>query len=691
MAEGGLILTNEFNEYFKIIHDLKQSGFLLDLDSVKEDSSSSSMKVISSYKSDDVENVRNDETSGIRCWFERNLSIYLKEMYEIEKVVRPLPVILGNGENVDLFRLFCVVRKHGGYRNVTEMKVWGAVGKESGLWDGIDSSVKLVYMKYLVVLEKWVSKVCGKNGIDGVVDLGEWNEKLCSVLVGLEEEFSGFVREERDDNKKGKVGSEIVVVKENGLELIAVGDDGTSGSGSGGGGGDKCDLDDDEDVVILDDSVVDADLFSRKRKKEERFLEMLNWVMDIAKNPGGSSEEKLAEVSMNSDANEGLKLQGLALSARKVRLHGFESGENSLSQKKQKVCPSIYDDQVKGRLRCSERLHSRKGRKTSHLHSSSESAVTSRNGRATNTGTESDVASNSENADPFDDRYHEKYVAIGTLHQAEIPEWVGEAYVGDPKWLGTQTWPLIDCNQNSIVETESIGKGREDSCGCQLPGSVHCVRFHIAEKRMKLKLEIGTLFYKWRFHSMGEDVALSWTREEEKRVKAMVRLNPPSLEKCFWDEAVKIFQTKTWKSLVSYYFNVFLLRCRSFQNRVTPDNIDSDDDDSDIESASNGSENQNAGRLPGPVHVSNGSGLQEADRLPGSSYVRNGPGHQDAGRLPVSRYVSNSSGHQQVEGLPGSGYINYGSGHQEVDRHPGSTSGAQSMLCVLNTEYIELD
>ncbi|KAI3917442.1 hypothetical protein MKW92_043959 [Papaver armeniacum] len=418
---------------------------------------------------------------------------------------------------------------------------------------------------------------------------------------------------------------------------------------------------------------------------------MLNWVMDIAKNPGGSSEEKLAEVSVNSDANEGLKLQSLALSARKVRLHGFVSGENSLSQKKQKVCPSIYDDQVKGRLRCSERLHSRKGRKTSHLHSSSESAVTSRNGRVTNTGTESDVASNSENADPFDDRYHEKYVAIGTLHQAEIPEWVGEAYVGDPKWLGTQTWPLIDGNQSSIVETESIGKGREDSCGCQLPGSVHCVRFHIAEKRMKLKLEIGTLFYKWRFHSMGEDVALSWTREEEKRVKAMVRLNPPIIGEMFLGRGSENFQTKTWKSLVSYYFNVFLLRCRSFQNRVTPDNIDSDDDDSDIESASNGSENQNAGRLPGPVHVSNGSGLQEADRLPGSSYVRNVPVHQDAGRLPVSRYVSNSSGQQQVEALPSSGYVNNGSGHQEVDRHPDSTSGAQSMLCVLNTEYIELD
>ncbi|KAI3968919.1 hypothetical protein MKX01_034063 [Papaver californicum] len=689
MAGGELILTNEFNEYFKIIHDLKESGFLLDLDSIKEDSSSSNMKVVSYNKSDDVENinVRNDvdETSGIRCWFERNLSIYLKQMYDFEKVVRPLPVILGNGENVDLFRLFCVVRKHGGYCNVTENKVWGAVGKESGLWDGIDSCVKLVYMKYLVVLEKWVTKVCGENGIEGEVDFGEWNEKLCAVLIGLEEEFKGFVREEGDD-KKRKGGTEIVVVKEKGLEVITVGDDGD--------GGDKCVMDNDEDVVILDASVVDVDMFSRKRKKEERFLEMLNWVMDIAKDPCGSSEEKLAEVSINSGANEGLALQGLALSARKVRLHGFVSGENSLSQKKQKACPSIYDDQVKGRLRCSERLHSRKGRKTSHLHSSSESSVISRNRRVTNTGTGSTVASNSENADNvdlFDDRYHEKYVAIGTLHQAEIPEWVGETYVCDLKWLGTQTWPLIDGNQNSIIETESIGKGRKDSCDCHLPGSVQCVRFHIAEKRMKLKLEIGMLFYKWRFHSMGEEVALSWTREEEKRVKAMVRLNPPSLEKCFWDEALRCFQNKTWKNLVAYYFNVFLLRCRSFQNRVTPDNIDSDDDDSDIESASNGSEHQNAGRLPGPVHVSNGSRHQEVDILPGSSCVRNGPGHQDADRLPGSRYVSNSSGHQKVEGLPGSGYVNNGSGHQEVDRHPGSTSGAQSMLCVLNTECMELD
>lgn len=160
---------------------------------------------------------------------------------------------------------------------------------------------------------------------------------------------------------------------------------------------------------------------------------------------------------------------------------------------------------------------------------------------------------------------------IGPLFQADVPEWTGIMSESDPKWLGTKVWPL----QNDM---ESLGRGRENLCSCLLPGSVECVRFHIAERRMRLKLQLGySLFYEWRFNCMGEEVSLRWTPEEETRFKDIVR---SSQGECFWDGLFRYFPKKTREDLVSYYFNVFLLRRRRYQNRVTPLEIDSDDDDS---------------------------------------------------------------------------------------------------------------
>uniref|UniRef100_A0A2P2MXY6 Uncharacterized protein MANES_01G060100 n=1 Tax=Rhizophora mucronata TaxID=61149 RepID=A0A2P2MXY6_RHIMU len=99
---------------------------------------------------------------------------------------------------------------------------------------------------------------------------------------------------------------------------------------------------------------------------------------------------------------------------------------------------------------------------------------------------------------------------------------------------------------------------------------------------MKLKLELGPVFYRWGFDRMGEEVSISWTVKEEMRFKDMVRSSPPSLGMSLWNHANRYFPRRTREELVSYYFNVFLVRRRSYQNRVTPKEIDSDDDDSDF-------------------------------------------------------------------------------------------------------------
>lgn len=116
-------------------------------------------------------------------------------------------------------------------------------------------------------------------------------------------------------------------------------------------------------------------------------------------------------------------------------------------------------------------------------------------------------------------------------------------------------------------------------CNCPFPDSVECVRFHISENRLKLKQEIGyRLFYHWQFTRMGEEVSLSWTEEEEQIFKDNMRANSAFPNK-FWKSSWKFLPSKTRAQLVSYYFNVYLIQRRSYQNRVTPEDINSDDDE----------------------------------------------------------------------------------------------------------------
>ncbi|OEL16808.1 AT-rich interactive domain-containing protein 2 [Dichanthelium oligosanthes] len=175
-------------------------------------------------------------------------------------------------------------------------------------------------------------------------------------------------------------------------------------------------------------------------------------------------------------------------------------------------------------------------------------------------------------------------IPVGPDYQAQVPQWTGEVPVNydDPetlKWLGTKVWPPVNENCKALFCSDPIGKGREILCGCNHPGSVECVRFHVAERRLKLKCELGLAFYAWGFDRMGEETALSWTDEEEASFKAVVQRNAPSSGRNFWNRLHLFFQLKGRKELVSYYFNCFLLRRRCYQNRITPKNIDSDDEE----------------------------------------------------------------------------------------------------------------
>jgi len=176
-------------------------------------------------------------------------------------------------------------------------------------------------------------------------------------------------------------------------------------------------------------------------------------------------------------------------------------------------------------------------------------------------------------SEPSWDDSREKFVSVGRLFQAEVPQWTGVVYESDSKWLGTRVWPVKE-DSKPTTETDLVGRGRRGKCSCNVQGSVDCVRLHIAANRTKLKLELGSAFYHWGFDKMGEEVSLRWTADEEKRFKDAMRLKIPSQNKSFWNNPSIYFQRKTRKDMVSYCFNVYLIQLRSYQNRVTPKTVD---------------------------------------------------------------------------------------------------------------------
>lgn len=264
----------------------------------------------------------------------------------------------------------------------------------------------------------------------------------------------------------------------------------------------------------------------------------------------------------------------------------------------------MYDDQVgfaynfRERINCSRKLLHRKTVFQSQACSQLSSSTTVTGSDSCTKGV---FDGDSSSKYSVFDLPVEKTIPLGPDFQAEVPEWTGVVSESNSKWAGTRVWPLKKVDNRLVIEQEPIGKGRKDACGCEVPKSVECVRFHNAERRLRVKRELGLAFKHWRFDKMGEDVRLSWTEEEERKFEAIVRLNPPSLDKCFWNDIFKFFPTKGRGDLVSYYFNVFLLQRRAQQNRSTPNNIDSDDDESECGLVTNGSGREAAPKSPGSL------------------------------------------------------------------------------------------
>nr|KYP64227.1 hypothetical protein KK1_018818 [Cajanus cajan] len=475
---------------------------------------------------------------------------------------------MSNEEPLDLYKLFMVVKEKGGYDAVCKNRLWDLVGEEYGLGVKVGSSVELVYSKHLSAVE-----TCLKNAADD--SSGDESVKVCDYL---------------DGKKSFNTEMDILEVSGEGKRVTIAASDAECDMPKLFDGSKSCDNDDDDngnDVLILDPSSVDKESFGRKRKRELK-SEMLSWVTSIAKNPCDPAVGSMPEKSKwKSYTSQEIWKQALLFREAVFLKKDFQTITEKLSWQGQKMHPSMYDDRVgavyslRQRLKCDKR----------HLSGNSKSDGVS---SASSGGSEKTPSPHVEDcpekhlldsctARSSRDKCVRVHIPVGPNHQAKVPKWTDMSYESDSKWLGTQIWPLEKVNSKLLlVERDPIGKGRQDSCGCQVQGSVECVRFHIAKKRSKVKLELGEAFYLWNLHKVGEEVRGSWTEQEEKKFIDVVKSNPASLDKCFWDHLFKTFPMKSREDLVSYYFNVFLLQRRAYQNRHTPDNIDSDDDESEF-------------------------------------------------------------------------------------------------------------
>ncbi|KAJ9567343.1 hypothetical protein OSB04_003309 [Centaurea solstitialis] len=185
-----------------------------------------------------------------------------------------------------------------------------------------------------------------------------------------------------------------------------------------------------------------------------------------------------------------------------------------------------------------------------------------------------------------------KEVPVGPNYQADIPEWRGydaqyasqtsqtntiSYYNDELKFMGSCVISMPE--DPAIHGDDTVGKGRSD-CYCKNPGSVGCTQQHIKEGMEILKGSIGDeKLAELGFGNMGELVAQKWTEDDEQLFHEVVYSNPVSLGRNFWHHLAEAFPSRTNQEIVSYYFNVFMLRRRAEQNRRDPMNVDSDDDE----------------------------------------------------------------------------------------------------------------
>ncbi|XP_058737020.1 AT-rich interactive domain-containing protein 1-like [Vicia villosa] len=159
------------------------------------------------------------------------------------------------------------------------------------------------------------------------------------------------------------------------------------------------------------------------------------------------------------------------------------------------------------------------------------------------------------------------FIPIGPRFQAEVPKWEASTiYNSDDclKWLGTQIWPMPSLSGNNAKDIE---KDRPDSSSCENLESVDCVKEHY-EARECLKSKVNDTFTSWKIDNEKDDVSKSWTIEDEKKFEFLIKLNLPSSDTKFWKLAMEYFPSKSIECMMKYYYDVYIPRCMSIEEKI---------------------------------------------------------------------------------------------------------------------------
>ncbi|KAH9617025.1 hypothetical protein KSS87_009189 [Heliosperma pusillum] len=547
----------------------------------------------------------------MQSYFIELVSGFLRDCYG-DYCFRPIPPRLGNGKCVDLLKFYLVVKQKGGFEAISENNWWGEVGLQCGSISSFGSAFKLIYDQYLSSFETWLVKLEEEKTLDQlekdygayVSEIGDMKrgsdyscvfnlEKSGSSFIDLtdvddEDESKGFDTEklekefavyegsnEGNDNcvKSTKckvnimVDSNSCIVEENhGLENTKQVKSEISSENSVASK--KCSTENEEMIAM--DTGVSKEISSHKRKRD-CFSEMLQWMANVAKDPTKPMIGKTLKCSRRALYGNKALLARESLFLKKIRRHCVDQSRRHSAgqfgcQKKQKRHPSLF-------------IHSQKMLMSS-CYPTEVNPMPPRQRLEARIDIRQTSSTSTTHLRPLSRQRI-------SLRIADVPKWTGLTIESDPKWLGTRTWPLEKAKNKQPIERDPIGKGRIVDCGCQFRASIECVKFHVSERRKKIMFELRSAYYAWSFDKMGEDCSVSWTFEEEKKFGRVIKETPRPAQKFFWEPLCRAIPQKRWNDQVKYYYNVFMLRRRAYQNRHYPSEIDSDDDETEYRSTNN--------------------------------------------------------------------------------------------------------
>lgn len=205
--------------------------------------------------------------------------------------MRLLPATLGDGSSIDLFKLYSMVQSEGGYDAVTNERKWKSVAEAMGLDPSIGPSLKLVFLKYLYVLDQWL------QWVDGRKEIREPKRHKNAGTPFISNSSCGTINHE----KVGESTPPLNMYKDQ--SLMELGNAKSNG----------------EDVTTLGGFIAKGGS-NHKKSKESPLAQMLNWLRKLAKCPSHPSLANTLTSDKNKNNSSAVgKLYAKALFARQAR------------------------------------------------------------------------------------------------------------------------------------------------------------------------------------------------------------------------------------------------------------------------------------------------------------------------------------------------------------------------------------